>query len=96
MKASIVAAAALFLSLAACGGKGDDALGDNAAEAAEAKADQLESMADTATGSEEEALESQAEVTREVGKAKEEAIDDADVNADAMTPSQKEAIVNGQ
>ena len=96
MKASTLAAAALLVSLSACGGKGDDALADNAAKAAEAKADQLDTMADSATGSEEESLEAQAEVTREVGKAREEAIDDADVNAAAMTASQKDAIVNGQ
>jgi predicted small lipoprotein YifL len=96
MKASTLAAAALLVSLAACGGKGDDALADNAAKAAEARADQLDTMADTASGSQEEVLEAQAEVTREVGKAREEAIDDADVNAAAMTPSQKDAIVKGQ
>jgi predicted small lipoprotein YifL len=96
MKASIVTAAAVLLSLAACGGKGDDALGDNAADAAEAKADQLDVMADTASGAEEEALETRAEVTREVGEAREEAIDDSDVNADALSEGQKEAIVKGQ
>jgi predicted small lipoprotein YifL len=96
MKVSTLAAQAVLLSLAACGGKGDDALADNAADAAEAKADQLDAMADTASGAEEEALEAQAEVTREVGKAREEAIDDADVNAAAMTASQKEGLVNGQ
>lgn len=96
MKALSIAAAAALLSLAACGGKGDDALGDEAAEAADAKADQLETMADKASGAREDALEAQAEVTRELGAAREEAIDDADVNADAMSEAQKNAMVSGR
>ena len=90
------AAGALLLTLAACGGKGDDALGDNAAEAADAKADNLDAMADNASGAREDSLEAQADATREKGEAAEEAIDDADVNADAMTPAEKNARVNGQ
>ena len=43
---AIVGAAAL--ALAACGGKGDDALGDNVADNYEAAADNLEMMADNA------------------------------------------------
>jgi ABC-type glycerol-3-phosphate transport system substrate-binding protein len=69
-----------MLALAACGGQGDDALGDNVADAADAKADTLEAMADNATNEAvEENLEDQADVVRESGEAKEEAIDDADV-----------------
>ena len=85
-----------LLALAACGGQGDDALGDNAAEAAENQADTLDQMADNASGAQEDSLEAQAEVVRESGEAKEEAIDDADVDADALTNGQKEALVNGQ
>lgn len=96
MKACTVAAAAALLSLAACGGKGDDALGDDASEAADARADQLDAIADNASGAQRDGLEAQADVTREVGEAREEAIDDADVNADAMSSAQKNAIVNGQ
>lgn len=87
---------AAALALAACGGKGDDALGDNAAEAGEAKADNLEAMADNRSGAQADALEAQADIAEEVGEAKEEAIDDADVNAEAMTPAQKEAMTNAQ
>lgn len=69
-----------MLALAACGGQGDDALGDNVADAADAKADSLEAMADNATSEVvEENLQDQADVVRETGEAKEEAIDDADV-----------------
>ena len=92
-----VAAAAALVTLAACGGDGDDALGDNAADAAEAQADNLEAAADNAaTDAQSDALEAQADAVEDAGEAKEEAIDDADVNAQAMTNAQKEAIVNGQ
>ena len=91
------AAFASLLALAACGGKGDDSLGDNAADAADAQADNLEAMADNATSDAvADNLEAQADATRDAGEAKEEAIDDADVNADAMTPAQKEGAVKGQ
>lgn len=89
-------AGAGFLALAACGGNGDDALGDNAAEAAEAKSENLEAMADNTSGAQADSLESQADAVEEAGEQREEAIDDADVNAQAMTPAQKEAMVNGQ
>ena len=86
-----------LLVLAACGGKGDDSLGDNVADAADAEADNLEAMADnTSNEAAAEGLDAQADAVRDAGKAREEAIDEADVNADAMTPAQKEAVVNGQ
>jgi hypothetical protein len=56
-----------LLALAACGGKGDDALGDNIADNADAVADNIEAAG-----------------VRDAGEAKEEAIDDADVNAAAL------------
>ena len=95
MKVFLFAAAAA-LALTACGGDGDDALGQNAQDAAEAKADNLDAMADNASGANEQALEAQADITRDVGDAREEAIDDADVNAHAMTPAERSAAVNGQ
>lgn len=85
-----------LIALSACGGKGDDSLGDNTAQAADAKADNLEAAADNATGAQEDALEAQADATREAGEQREEAIDDADVNAQALSNGQKEALVNGQ
>ena len=91
-----IAACSCFIGLGACGGNGDDALGDNAAEAGEAKADNLEAAADNAaTPAQAEALESQADAAEEAGEQREEAIDDADVNAQAMSNAQKEAVVNG-
>jgi len=71
---------ASFLALAACGGQGDDALGDNVADAAENQADMLDAQADNATSDvAEERLEDQADVVEETGEAREEAIDEADV-----------------
>jgi hypothetical protein len=91
-----VAIATSLLLLTACGGKGDDTLGDNAADVADAKADQLEDMADNAaTDTQEDALDAQADATREAGEAREEAIDDSDLNAEALTKEQKEALTNG-
>lgn len=97
MRTMIIAGlGAATLALAACGGQGDDSLGDNAADAAENQADILEDMADNATTeAQEDALERQADVVEEKGEAREEAIDEADVNAEAMTPAEKEAAVNG-
>lgn len=76
---------AATLTLAACGGSGDDTLGDAAADQAEVQADALE-----ANG-----MDAAADRVEEVGDAREEAIDDADVDADAMTTAQQNALVNG-
>jgi hypothetical protein len=76
LKASI---GATFLALAACGGQGDDSLGENVQEAYENKADQLDAAADNTSGAQEDALEANASAIRETGEAAEEAIDDADV-----------------
>ena len=71
-----------LLALAACGGQGDDSLGDNVADNADAVADNIEAVTEN-SGNEaiEEAGEDKAEAIRDAGEAKEEAIDDADVNA---------------
>lgn len=91
----IVVGAGLF-ALAACGGKGDDALGDNAADVAEAQAENLEAAAENATSEPQaEAMEERAETVKEAGAEREEAIDDSDVNARALTDEQKEAVTNG-
>jgi hypothetical protein len=86
MKLTLKAAlAAGLLSLAACGGQGDDSLGDNVADNAEAVAENIEAATEN-SGNEavEEAGEDKAEAVRDAGEAKEEAIDDADVNAAAV------------
>ena len=74
-----------LLALAACGGQGDDSLGDNISDNADAVADNIEAVTEN-SGNEavEEAGEAKAEAVREAGEAKEEAIDDADVNAAAV------------
>lgn len=82
IKISKLLIGASFLALAACGGKGDDAAGDNVADAYDAQADQLDAAADNTTNAvAEDSLENQADALRETGEAKEEAIDEADVNA---------------
>jgi len=76
---AIVGAAAL--ALAACGGQGDDALGDNVNDNYEAAADNLEMMADNAAmPGEAAALENQADALETEGDRKEEAIDEADTS----------------
>lgn len=78
-KALTAAAAAAFLTLTACGGQGDDAAGDNVADAAEAQADNIEEAADNTTNeAQSDALEDQADAVEANGQAQEEAIDDAD------------------
>jgi hypothetical protein len=73
-----------LLALAACGGQGDDSLGDNVADNAEAEADNIEAATDGGNEAVEEAGEDKAEAVRDGGEAKEEAIDDSDVNAAAV------------
>ena len=86
MKIHAIAALALIAApLAACGGKGDDALASNVEAAGEAKADVLE-----ANG-----LDAAADAVEENAEDRAEAVDDADVNADAMTGAEKAAVVNG-
>ena len=73
-----------LLALAACGGQGDDTLGDNVAENADAVADNMEAAADNmANETAADSLEDNAAAVREAGEDKEEAIDEADVNAAA-------------
>ncbi|KQO06946.1 hypothetical protein C8J47_0460 [Sphingomonas sp. PP-F2F-G114-C0414] len=79
--------AAIALPLAACGGKGDDKLGSQVEKAADNRADSLDAAADN--------LEDQAKAVRKDGERQSDAIDDADVNAQAMPQAQKDALVNG-
>ena len=84
-KVSFALVGAAALALAACGGKGDDALGENVQENYENAAENLDAMAaNTANGAEAEALGNQADALEAEGAKKEEAIDEADVNADAV------------
>lgn len=81
-KLSFAVVGAAALALAACGGRGDDAAGENVQENLEAQAENLEAAADnTANAAEAAALENQADALEEQGEKAEEAIDEADVNA---------------
>ena len=72
---------ATSIALAGCGGQGDDALGENVQENMENAADALDEAADNAAGNEAATLENQADALRNAGDNAEEAIDEADVNA---------------
>jgi hypothetical protein len=93
-KISFAIVGAASLALAACGGQGDDSLGENIQENMEAQADNLDALAaDAANPAEAEALGNQAEQLREEGDRIEEATDDADVNA--ADPAASEQPVQG-
>lgn len=76
---------AAFVALAGCGGKGDDAAGDAVADNADAVADAMDNRADVLEDkgleNQADALENKADAVRDAGEQREEAIDDADVNA---------------
>ena len=84
---------AASLALAACGGKGDDALGENVQENYENAAENLDAMAaNTSNEAVADNLSNQADALKEEGARKEEAIDDADVNASTTSPAQVNAM----
>ena len=80
-KISFALIGAASLALAGCGGQGDDALGENVQENYENAAENLDAAAANASGAEADALANQADALREEGENREEAIDEADVNA---------------
>lgn len=97
MKRTAIILAALALPLAACGGNGDDALGDRAADNFDAAADNAEAMADNATDpATEQALEDRADNLEDEGERREEAIDDSDVDAGQLTTGQQNAMTSPQ
>lgn len=72
-------AGAGLMALAACGGGADDKAADNIEAAAENRADALEDLADNTTNETlADSLEAQADNAEDAGKAKADAIDDAD------------------
>jgi hypothetical protein len=88
---AIVGAAAL--ALAACGGKGDDALADNVQDNYDAAAYNLDAAAgNTANDATADALGNQADALRDEGDRKADAIDKADVNAAATNSAQVNAM----
>jgi hypothetical protein len=52
-------------------------------------------MADNASGTSEDLLDARADTTREAGEAREEAIDESDVNAEALSPTERSKVING-
>lgn len=89
----VVTLTAASLALAACGGKGDDKLGEQAQEALENRADAMDVAADNMSGPAADSMEVRADAMRDAGNAKEERIDDADLNVDAMSGVEKKEVV---
>lgn len=89
-----LALGAPLLALAACGGNGDDKLGDEAGDALENRADNMDAMADNMTGAAEDMMEANADATRAAADDKEEAIDDSDVDTSQMTAEERANVVN--
>lgn len=85
MKKTMILAAMLLAPLAACGGNGDDKLAGRVEDAADNRADAMEAQAD--------ALKERAEQVRDTGESRSDAIDAADVNAQAMSQERRDAIV---
>jgi ABC-type glycerol-3-phosphate transport system substrate-binding protein len=81
-KLTFAVVGAASLALAACGGKGDDSLGENVQSNYENAAENLDAMAENTTNAAvADTLENQSDALEAEGDRKEEAIDDADVNA---------------
>ncbi len=91
-KISFALVGAASLALAACGGQGDDSLGENVQENFEAASENLEAQAENTSGTTAETLENQADALESEGARQEEAIDEADVNA--ANPAEANAAVN--
>jgi CMP-2-keto-3-deoxyoctulosonic acid synthetase len=87
--------AASLASLSACNGKGTDKLAENVEKAADNRADGMESQAD-ALRNQAKMLDKQAEKTRDYAEDRADAIKAADVNAAAMNPEQREAVIDNQ
>ncbi|HEU5286261.1 MAG TPA: hypothetical protein VFU20_07110 [Sphingomicrobium sp.] len=93
-KTAFALVGAASIALAGCGGQGDDTLGENVQENLENQAENLDALAgNAATDAEAEALGNQADQLREEGEEREDAIDDADVNA--ANPAEADQAVNG-
>ncbi|MDQ1232047.1 hypothetical protein [Sphingomonas sp. SORGH_AS_0879] len=87
--------AAGLVSLSACNSKGTDNLAENVEKAADNRAGGMETQAD-ALRNQAKMLDKQAEKTRDYAEDRADAIKAADVNASAMSPEQREAIVANQ
>jgi predicted small lipoprotein YifL len=88
MKKTMFVLAALALPLAACGGNGDGKLAKQVEKAADNRADAMEAEAKN--------LEDAAKSERKTADERADAIRAADVNAQAMTPEQRSAVVSNE
>jgi len=83
------------LALAGCNNSPSDKLADKVENAADARADNLEARADNLQ-TQADMLDNRAEQVRDTGKSRADAIEAADMNVQAMTQEQREAIVANQ
>ncbi len=95
-KVSFALVGAAALALAACGGQGDDALGDNVEAQYDAAADNLDAAAANATDPVNAAmLNAEAEGKRAEGEALSDSIDRADVNAATVPADAVNTVESG-
>ncbi|MBV1691442.1 hypothetical protein KRR38_28105 [Novosphingobium sp. G106] len=90
--AVFIAAVVSVGALSSCEKKSDDRLAERVENAADKRAEVLESSA-AALESDAAALNARADKMRETGESRADAIDAADLNAKAMSSAQKDAIV---
>lgn len=95
MKLAVAVAFAGALALGACNSSPSDKLADRVEAAADNRADAMEADA-AALRNQAEMLDSRAERTRDVGEARADAIDAADMNVAALSQDRRDAIVANQ
>lgn len=92
MKAMVALIVSGGFALSACGEDPSDKLADRVEAAAENRADAMEANAD-ALRNQAAALDRKADRTRDVGEARSDAIEAADLNVATMSQAERDAIV---
>lgn len=95
MRKMIQAGLALML-LSACG-SGKDKIADRVEENADRRADAMEAASDSMTNAlQQNVTEQQANLVRDAGKERADAIRESDLRADQLSSQQKNALVKGE
>lgn len=95
MKIAVAVGLACVLALGACNKSPSDKLADRVETAADNRADAMEANA-AALRNEAAMLDQRADKTRDVGEARADAIQAADMNVAAMSQERRDAIVANQ